>query len=1168
MVISQAFGQGAGDLSFIAFNADGDDGFAMVTFIDLQPNTNILFRDEEWGGTAFVGTGEGQAEWNTGTELIPAGTVILFSDISAAAPSVSHGSLTNTDMGLSATSEGIFCFLGTDTQTPTTFICAVGNADAATAFGTLDGTGLVAGSTAITYASGIDVAEYVGPRTGLDVDGYRQALNLADNYLTQDGSGDQHNDGVQPDVPFDATPFVISSEDLTPPAPISATVVSSTQVAVIFSESVVNATELANYSFDPALTINTISYDSPSNTALISHSGFATAQAYALTVSSIEDANGNVQTAPQTFSDLLVNDQQPNLRITEIMYNPPGGANDLEFIEIWNFEETAIELGGFVCRDGGSFNFVLPTLSLAPNTALLLASNADTAAAFYGVAFLDIPGNGNLLGNGGESITLTNSLGEVIDEVTYDDASPWPTAADGDGPSLELLSPSLDQNMGTSWTAASQVQGQIEGTDVLASPGAYTTITAATISFADDHSDFQENTGLVGIALQIIGNAGLGNFELSVEAGDAALGTDFTLPITRVDFDTLASGDLVYNLEIGILDNALPQNDRWFSLVLSSETATIGSNNRHIVYINDTDKLAPVANQEIALEHLGSYLVEAGGSAEIVAYDPLSVRLFTVNSENNKLHLLDFSNPSALQEIAVVDMSTYGDGINSVAVFNSLVAVAVERDDTTGVVVFLDTDGNEQAILAAGYLPDHVAFTPDGAYVLTANEGEPNDDYTTDPEGSITIIDLREGLANATSQQANFLAFNEQIDQLRSSGVRIFGPGASVAQDMEPEYITFNSSGTIAYVTCQENNALAVVDIANATVEAILPLGYKDHSLAENALDASDRTDGINFVNWPIFGMYNPDAIASFNIAGQDYLITANEGDARDYDGYSEESSVGDVVLDAIVFPDAAVLQQNNVLGRLNITTANGDTDGDGEFEELYAFGARSFSIWNASTGALVWDSGDQLERITAADPVFGALFNASNGNNNFKNRSDNKGPEPESVAVAVIGDATYAFIGLERIGGVMTYDVSDPTAPVFVDYINTRTTEGSDEGGDLGPEGMIYIQPSDSPIDTGLLVVANEISATLAIFAIPGDVLSSLAEPQLAEQSLMVYPNPSVNGLVYFAQPIDYELFNLQGQLLRTATNAAYADLSQLPLGTYLLRSATGAVAKVLLAH
>jgi len=417
--------------------------------------------------------------------------------------------------------------------------------------------------------------------------------------------------------------------------------------------------------------------------------------------------------------------------------------------------------------------------------------------------------------------------------------------------------------------------------------------------------------------------------------------------------------------------------------------------------------------------------------------------------------------------------------VNSVAAKNGVVAIAIEAVPKTdpGKVLVLDVafDGTsfsatQRFVATVGALPDMVTFTPDGSRILTANEGEPNSynrPDSIDPEGSISIIDTATGAV----QTADFTAFNGQKDALVAAGVRIFGPNATVAQDLEPEYIAVSADGTTAYVTLQENNAIAVVDIATATVTRIMPLGLKDHSLPGNALDASDRdgpgnTSIWNPQAWPVFGMYQPDAILAATIGGVEYLITANEGDARDYTGFSEEVRVGSSTyqLDPTVFPNAGVLKQNANLGRLTVTNATGDSDGDGDFDAIHVFGARSFSVWTTD-GMLVYDSGNALDTIIAEH--FPALRDG--------NRDDNKGTEPESLAFATIGNNDYLFVGLERANATLAFRVEGPTSFTFAGIYATP--------GDVAPEVITIIPETATAAAT--LVVPNEVSFTTSAYAI-----------------------------------------------------------------------------------
>lgn len=538
------------------------------------------------------------------------------------------------------------------------------------------------------------------------------------------------------------------------------------------------------------------------------------------------------------------------------------------------------------------------------------------------------------------------------------------------------------------------------------------------------------------------------------------------------------------------------------SLALASAALLAGATVAHATpgMSQDKGKVAQGnANLQLELSLLGRYdsgIRDASG-AEIVAHDPATQRLFVVNAADSSVDVLDISNPATPTRFTTL-VEDGGDA-NSVAIANGLVVVVFAADPKTepGKAVFYDAGSLERlGEFATGALPDMVTFTPDGAAVLIANEGEPSDynsEDAIDPEGSVTVIDLRDGLGGAVVRTAAFSHFNDQGNALRASGVRLFGPGATAAQDLEPEYIAIAPDGKSAWVVVQESNAAAVLDLSDLDdprFTRIVPFGLKDHSLPGNALDVSDRDDAINIRNWPIKGMYMPDAVAAYQVKGQTYYVTANEGDARDYDNFGEESRVENLTLASSLvaasgFASAEALQAHEALGRLTVSATTSPRNADDEVVEIHAFGARSFSIWSAA-GEQVFDSGDQLERITAER--FPLFFNASNSNNDFDNRSDDKGPEPEGVTVGKIRGRTFAFIGLERIGGVMVYDVTDPRAARFVDYINTRDFTVAPDGeatNDSGAEGLAFIAAEDSPTGKPLLALGNEVSGTTVLLAI-----------------------------------------------------------------------------------
>jgi hypothetical protein len=461
---------------------------------------------------------------------------------------------------------------------------------------------------------------------------------------------------------------------------------------------------------------------------------------------------------------------------------------------------------------------------------------------------------------------------------------------------------------------------------------------------------------------------------------------------------------------------------------------------------------------EIASINLGGL-----GAAEITAFDPSTDRLFAVNNSYilNKIDVIDISNPALISVIHSISMLPYGGYVNSVAVSNGKLAAAVESTDKQAagkIVVFNTSTYAEIKSINVGALPDMVTFTNDGNYIISANEGEPSDNYLNDPEGSVSIIKV----SDYSVKTINFSTFENQLATLSSKGFRIFGPGKNFNKDIEPEYITVSDDNTTAYVTLQENNAIAEIDIVTGIVKKIMPLGFKDYSLEANAIDASDKDSKVAFIAYnKVFGMYMPDAIAYYNYNGKPYLFTANEGDSREYTAFIEMKRAGTVTFDPTNFPTAATLKTDANLGRLNITTTLGDTDGDGDFDALYSLGARSFSVWDANTGAQVFDSKNELDKKANELKIYD------------DGRSDDKGVEPESIAIGRVGSKTIAVVGMERADAFAIYDITTPTAPVFIKMYKT---------GDA-PEGIIFIPASKSPINQSLIVISSENDGLVKIY-------------------------------------------------------------------------------------
>lgn len=547
---------------------------------------------------------------------------------------------------------------------------------------------------------------------------------------------------------------------------------------------------------------------------------------------------------------------------------------------------------------------------------------------------------------------------------------------------------------------------------------------------------------------------------------------------------------------------------------------------------DDGEAGANGSGQVISLLELGR--TESQGfdasAAEIVTFDKDNQRIFTVNADSGAIDVFsasELTTPTLLNNIdikqiladeAIVTDANLVGPANSIAVNSTYVAVAVEANPKTnnGWVVFLRlTDLSFASAVEVGALPDMLTFTPDGSKIVVANEGEPNDDYTIDPEGSVSVISLPEFSLTSISF-TDFNSGGSRNSELPTDKMVIDGHNATVAQSVEPEYITLSKDGAEAYVALQENNAIAVIDMDTLTIDRIFGLGFKDYSIPGNELDAGDKDNGVNIKNWPVMGIYMPDTITNMTFNGKTYLLTANEGDSREdwlenvtdqatceSSGYffegggcHDEVRVKDFVSDAGLTLGTALVGIDNDenLGRLRASYHTTFSKNGSTVDKVYAYGARSFSIWDAETGAQVFDSGSDFERITALR--FGEDFNNNNDKHDAESRSDDKGPEPEALAVGTINGHQYAFIGLERMGGIMVYDISNPFAPSYVQYINNRdftvTPSDSTDAGDLGPESIQFISADDSPNNEPLIIVGNEVSGTTTIYQLDVTLLQN----------------------------------------------------------------------------
>jgi|GEM_PF-1410898 len=511
------------------------------------------------------------------------------------------------------------------------------------------------------------------------------------------------------------------------------------------------------------------------------------------------------------------------------------------------------------------------------------------------------------------------------------------------------------------------------------------------------------------------------------------------------------------------------------------------------------------------LRFIGDYQVAAGhidgGAAEITVFNPITNMMYVVAGRHNRVDMVylggltgegtaprwtaatapqqrSFTNANLAAAMGIPANQIGGMESLTLSLRHEIVAIAVQHShfNTPGWIVITDFDLNYIASFEAGIQPDFIGISPDENFIITANEGEPrlvgpNPNPDLDPAGSVTILDLRQGLEYAIATTVGFEAWDDRRDDLVARGV-IMTPGVAPSLDLEPEYVAFSYCSTIAWVALQENNAIAVLDIINGEFTNIRGLGFIYHGSGGTRIDHI-RGDGVNITYAPgMYSVFQPDGIAAFvhPVTGRQYLVTANEGDFRHWtDATTNYIEIGNT-------------------GRVMTASHN---DGLGGRDRNVFFGTRSFSIWcvemfdytgNTYIPAPIFNSGSDFEDIIYR--LYGPnAFNLCNENDDRTDRrSSRKGPEPEDVQILFRGGRIFAVIGIERQGGIMVYDITDPANAFYYDHINMRVIVGGNSGSiasrrSLGPEGVTTIEASQSPTRMPIILVANEVSGNVDFF-------------------------------------------------------------------------------------
>lgn len=477
-----------------------------------------------------------------------------------------------------------------------------------------------------------------------------------------------------------------------------------------------------------------------------------------------------------------------------------------------------------------------------------------------------------------------------------------------------------------------------------------------------------------------------------------------------------------------------------------------------------------------------------GGSLEIVQYNSVNGFAYAVSGVKGKLIAVDLNESMDGEKVAELtgveyDLRSmvsengfvYGD-MTSVAVSpdGTKLAVAIQAEgyaDSGRVALFSCAADGSLTLLSTvtvGVQPDMVVFANDDT-VLSADEGEPRGGAdAVDPKGSVSVVTIDESNA-MTAEIATFDSFDARREALTSAGVLV-QKNTLPSTDFEPEYIAV--SGGVAYVSLQEANAVAVLDIASGAFTGVYPLGFQDYGATRVELQKDDVIDMKNYDN--VYGIKMPDGISVTTIGGKTYLLIANEGDSRaDWPGLDNE-------FESKTSPGGSVTLESKV-----VWFNAGLWDGLDQ-SKAYVFGGRSFSVYEVTDEGLtlVYDSGSEFEEITAEQlPDY---FNASNDKLAMDNRSGKKGPEPETATVGSVDGKNYAFVALERIGGVMVYDITVPSETVFVNYVNSREFDGAIQG-DVSPERLCFVPAECSKSGKPLLLAACEVSGTLAVYELTG---------------------------------------------------------------------------------
>jgi len=501
------------------------------------------------------------------------------------------------------------------------------------------------------------------------------------------------------------------------------------------------------------------------------------------------------------------------------------------------------------------------------------------------------------------------------------------------------------------------------------------------------------------------------------------------------------------------------------------------------------------------------------GGTEIGTFHPGSKRIFTTNGVKNAVDIFDISDVTNPKKVSSVSLTPYGNDVTSVAAGRDVVVAVVHVSEkysetgapilSNGKVVAFDTDGK---VLSSadilGVLPDSVTFAPNGTTALVAIEGQPicakDDPATTvkedadyskasDPVGGVSVVDL----SNPATPVVKFAGFDQfTVAAMKAKGIAVSSVVNNVSKDFEPEFVTAVDND-FAYVTIQEANAIGRLNIQSARFESITRAF--ESKVSNVARDTSDRDSGAGPRTYQnVVGASQPDAIAGFKIGAGEYFVTANEGDAREYTCLNDDLRASALKVDPRRFPAWSTMSGSAALGRAKVNPTIGDKDGDGDIDTIHLRGSNSMTMYR--NGLAIWDSADLLDQIQIQ--AFGvANINGSHSLSSDKStvnyvgqdRSDDKGAEPEGVAVGMVGDRRIAVLGLERMSALAIFDITQPRNPIFQEWLQmlpTKPTPAKDVKY-WSPEGIVFVPAAQSPSGKALIITSYELSGSVSIHEI-----------------------------------------------------------------------------------